>query len=193
MAAFPSDPIFIHPFDETILFKTLTSEFDDLGEEKRKQKWLYPKRNIALKYKAITKTKALILWQFYLARKGAYTAFSFFFPWTNTFEGEYVNTGDGSTVVFNLPSKQASAYILYVDGLAQEAGGADYTFGPLGGTDGADKVTFGSAPTDGARITWDFTGYLKVRSRFEEDKMNFVTFYDRLVNSKLKLKGLLNA
>jgi len=184
---------YVEPFSESILFKTLISQFDDLGEEKRKQKWLYPKRMLTLHYKNLSKSEALTLWQFYLARKGPHEAFSFFYPLSNTYTGEYVGTGDGSTTAFNLPCKTASSYTLYVDGVSQTGGGVDYTFDALGGADGADKVTFTAAPADGTRITWDFTGYLKVRARFFEDNMDFETFYDRLINSELKLQGLLNA
>lgn len=194
MAKFPenSDILMEHPQAEKLEWKTLISQFDDLGEEKRKSKRLYPRRNLNVKYANITKTEARTLWNFFNARKGRYEAFNFFLPHSNTYTGEYVGTGDGSTVIFNLPSKQASGYTLYVNGVAKTGGGVDYTFSSQGGADGADKVTFTTAPADGERITFDFTGYLKVRCRFAEDKLDFETFYDRLVNMGIKLKGLLN-
>jgi hypothetical protein len=195
MALYPatSSVAYAEPLTEGIQWKTLATQFDDLGVEQRKQKWLYPKRIITLHYRFITKAEARTLWAFYIARKGSYEAFSFFYPVSNTYTTEYVGTGDGTTLVFNLPCKTASSYTLYVDGVAQTAGGTDYTFGALGGADGADKATFVAAPADGARITFSFTGYLKVRARFAEDNMDFETFYDRLINSELKLQGLLNA
>ena len=194
MAAFPdiSSVPAINPLATGIQYKTLISRFDDLGTEQRKQKWLYPRRVVTLKYKALSKSEARTLWQFYLERKGSYEAFNWFHPFSDTYEGEYVGTGDGSTTVFNLPSKQASSYTLYVDGVAQTED-TNYTFTSQGGADGADKIEFTAAPSSGQRITWDFTGYLKVRCRFAEDFFSFETFYDTLVNTGVKLQGLLNA
>lgn len=194
MAAFPSlsSAPAANPFHEEMEFKTLISQFDDLGEEKRKKKWLYPKRNITFQYNYITKAQGKTLWQFYLARGGSYEAFNVFYEFSDSYVDEYVGTGDGATTVFNLPAKTSSSYTLKVDGVDKEAGGVDYTFGSAGGTDGADKVTFESAPASGTRITWSFTGYLKVRARFTEDKYTWETFYDRLVVAGLPLKGLLN-
>ena len=197
MAEFPTlvSVPFADPIAEDIQFKTLVSTFDDLGVEKRKQKWLYPKRLISLTYKGISKAQAATLYQFYIARAGSYEAFNFFYPETkstNTYVTEYVGTGDGATIVFNLPSRTASAYTLYLDAAAQTAGGTDWTFASQGGADSADKCTFVAAPNDGQRITFTFTGYLKVRCRFEDDKLSFENFHDRLINGGLKLQGLLN-
>lgn len=180
------------PFSEELEFKTLISRFDDLGEEKRKRKWIYPKRPLTLMYKNITKAQGKTLWEFYKARKGAYEAFNFFYPFSAIYTDEYVGSGDGATLIFNCPSKEATSSKLYVDGVEQAAGGVDYTFVSEGGTDGADKVTFVAAPSVGERITWDFTGYLKVRARFMEDRLSWETFYNRLVTLGVKLKGLLN-
>jgi len=187
----------IEPLPLTIQFKTLISQFDDLGETQRKQKWLYPKRHPRVVYKGITKANGLILWQFYLDRKGAYGAFNFFVGSatyaSNTYEGEYVGTGDDSTTVFNLPAKNSSDYTVYIDGVEKSGGGVDYTFGEGTGADGADKITFVAAPAAGDRITYDFTGTLKIRCTFAEDNLDFETFYDRLVNMGLQLEGELNA
>lgn len=194
MAQFPTNTSIgmAEPLDESIAFKTIMTRFDDLGKEQRKQKWLYPRRVLTLKYNHITKANAKTIWDFYMARKGSYEDFRFFYPSSNTYTTEYVGTGDGSTLIFNLPSYQAASYTLYVNGVAQTAGGTDYTFTSEGGTDGCDKATFVSAPASGARITWTFTGYLVVVCRFAEDNLSFQTLYDRLVSIGLKLQGLLN-
>ena len=194
MSAFPSlaSVPYINPLRHTIEWKTIISQYDDLGAEQRKQKWLYPRRNLKLTYAYLTFTEVSTLWDFYLARKGSYEAFNFFFPFSETYVGEYVGTGDGSTVIFNLPAKTSTHYKVYIDSVAQTES-TNYTFGSGAGADGEDKVKFTAAPTDGARITYDFTGYLKVRCRFEDDKMDMETFYARLTGTGLKLKGLLNA
>ena len=95
------------PLKVTINFKTLVSNYDDLGKEQRKQKWLYPKRDILIQYAWITKDEMETLWEFYLARSGSYEAFNFFMPEPEgnypSYTGEYVATGDGTTDTFNLP------------------------------------------------------------------------------------------
>jgi len=173
-------------------WKTLISQFDDLGEEKRKQKWLYPRRNITLQYTGHSKADGRTLWQFYLDRKGSHEAFNWFSGISNTYAGEYVGSGDGATVIFNLPAKNSSAYTVYKNGVEQSGGGVDYTFAAGAGADGADKITFAAAPDAGDRITYDFTGNLKVYCRFAEDYLDFETFWDRAVNIGLVLHGLLN-
>lgn len=197
MAAYPeiSSVPWINPLKQSIKFKTLFSNFDELGEEQRKQKKLFPTRDLALKYRLLTRTKARILWQFYIDRGGAFQAFNFFMQEADadTYVKEYVGTGDGSTVDFNLPSKLAASYTLYVDNVAKTPGGVDYTFSAEGGTDGADKATFTAAPSAGLYITWSFTGRLKIGSRFKEDNLDFETFYTRLITMGLETIGLLNA
>jgi hypothetical protein len=182
----------MEPWSESLLFRTLRSRFEDLGHPSRKKKWLFPRRNLPIKYKDLSKTNGRTLFQFYLDRGGGHEAFNLFFPNSDTYSGEYVGTGDGSTLIFNLPSKQAASYTLYVDNVAKTGGGADYTFSSEGGADGADKVTFTVAPASGARITFTFTGYLKIRATFKEDNLDFETFYDRLVNVGMQIQGELN-
>jgi hypothetical protein len=201
MSKFPevSEVGFANPLGMELETKTLTSNYDDLGGEQRKQKWLYPRRNLTLVYNYISKADSETLWQFYIARGGAFEAFNFFMPEPETdypaYVGEYVGTGDGSTALFNLPSRLAAAYVLYLDGASQTEG-VDYNFNPEGGEDGADTIDFSdsamTAPASGVRITWDFTGTLKIRSRFAEDRLSFEQFYDRLANHGIQLKGLLN-
>lgn len=194
MAAFPAlaSVAYEQGIVEEIVFKTLASNFEDLGEESRKQKWLYPKRDFKLTYKGVTEAQVKTHYDFYIARKGAFSAFNFFHHLSRTYTAEYVGTGDGSTLIFNLPSKQAASYTLYVDGVAQTGGGTDYTFSSEGGTDGADKVTFVAAPASGERITFTFTGYLKNHCKFAEDRLSFESFFDRIAHLGLGFKGLLN-
>lgn len=206
MAKFPeyTEIGMISPVRMDIITKTIFSRFDDLGEEQRKQKWLYPRRDITVKYNFISKADMETLWEFYLARAGAFNAFSFFMPEPEgtppSYIGEYVGTGDGTTDIFNLPCKLSTGRTVYVAGLVQSDEGAsnpDYNFTPVGGADGADKIDFSDSgmaiPANGQVITLDFTGTLKIRSRFAEDKMTMDAFFDRVARASLKLKGLLNA
>jgi hypothetical protein len=182
----------MEPWSESIQFRTLKSRFEDLGHPSRKKKWLFPRRNPPIKYRDLTKANGRTLFQFYVDRGGSYEAFNLFCPNSDTYSGEYVGTGNGSTLIFNLPSKLATSYTLYVDNVAKTGGGVDYTFSSEGGADGADKVTFAAAPADGARITFNFTGYLKIHGCFAEDNLDFETFYNRLVNMGMKINGELN-
>jgi len=175
-------------------YRTLKTAFGQAGEPQASQKWLFPKRDIGpLKYPNITKANARTLWQFFQARAGAYELFSWFDAYADDYVGEYVGTGDGSTVLFNLPVKSASAYTVYIDGITQTGGGTDYTFNSGAGSDGEDSITFVSAPSAGERITADFTGILKVRCRFKKDDIKYETFYNILTKMGLELEGFLNA
>jgi len=195
MALFPSysDINYGVTISEEMQFKTLISDYDNLGQERRKRKWLYPKRNIVIQYEYISLTDARTIFQFYINRQGRYDAFTFFKVEVETFENEYIGTGDDSTVLFNLPCKNSSARTIYVDGVEQTGGGNDYTYSALGGTDGCDEIDFISAPASGERITINFTGQLKIRCRFKEDNMSFDTFNNTLRNFGIEFQGLLNS
>jgi len=196
MAKYPETttvPIF-NPLSESIKFKTMIQQFDDMGVEQRKRKWMYPRRDFSLKYKGITRDEIETLYQFYIARYGSYEAFNFFYPtgWDKAgYKNEYVGRGDGETLLFNMPCRNGEQYIIMVDGVAKVET-TDYTWNASGGADGADQIEFNIAPTDGDVITADFTGHLKVHCRFAEDNMDFETLINRIVNTGLKLKGLLN-
>lgn len=194
MAVYPDiDTVpYASPVIQSPRWKTLVSEFES-GAETRKRKWLYPRRRIELRYANVPIGKAETLWEFYIARSGRFEAFSWFHRDTSiSYVGEYVGPGDGSTKVFNLPSKQASLRTLKVDGVSQTEG-VDWMFDSEGGADGADKATFNTAPPDGDRITFDFTGKLKVRCRFLEDIVSFDIFFNKLMTTGITLEGLLNS
>lgn len=204
MSAYPSTIKYDSPVEWNIRTKTLYSNFEELGEEQRKQKWLYPRRDINLKYTALDKSDAETIWEFYIARMGGYEAFSFFestgagSAGYATYSGEYVGTGDSTTLVFNLPAVDSSSvHTVYVAGSTVDS--TSYTFSAGGGPDGEDKITFiGSStggpgpPTSTERVTYDFTGRLKIRCRFAEDTHSFTNMYDRLISHGITLKGLLN-
>jgi hypothetical protein len=175
------------PYREEIEWKTLISQFDEEGEEQRKQKWLYPKRNVTVRHAYITKAKARTIWQFYNARAGGYEAFNYYVPFADAYVSEYVGIGDATTTGFNLPCKDITTYTVFIGGSSIAA-----TVATGAGADGADHLRFSTPPADGAKITMSFTGRLKIRCRFAEDNLGFEQFYNDLVTIGIKLKGLLN-
>ncbi len=195
MAIFPSlDTIsIISPLSLSIETKTLISFYSGAGRETRKQKWVYPKRNLrAVGYKWLTLDDANTLWQFYMDRGGAYEAFNTFLEHSDSYANEYLGTGDGATVSFNMPSKNATSELIYVDSILK-TDPADYAFTAIGGTDGADKIVFVVAPSDGSIITTNFTGYLKIHSRFAEHSLEYDLFFRKLSHMGISIKGLFNA
>jgi len=205
MAVYPyTTAPYTDPVKIDVNYKTLISNFDELGAEKRRQKWLYPKRDITVTYKALTKTQAEPLWEFYIARRGSYSAFTFFESTGHgtyrSYSSEYVGTGDSTTLIFNLPAKGSSGATHAVNKAGAAVSTSNYTMSFSGGSDGEDKVTFLSTaagglgpPTSTERITYDFTGRLKTRCRFADDVFSFENFYDTIINFGVKLKGLLNS
>lgn len=189
MAAYPdySEVPQHEPYEEEIHYKTLISNFDDLGEEQRKQKWLYPKRIINVKHRYVTQAQGRTIWEFYKARKGAYEAFNYFVPEATAYTAEYVGTGDDSATSYNLPCKGISSRTVYINGASVAS-----TIATAAGADGADLIRFGTAPSAGDRITISFTGRLKVHCRFAEDNLSFEQLYSRMVSAGVKLQGLLN-
>lgn len=182
----PNYPLIVEPE-----FNTLISDFDGGGEQRR-QKQLYPKYNVTVSYKGILVADARILWEFYLARKGAYEVF-YIYDLTlllgHSFNhvGEYCGTGDGSTTIFDIPGRSTSSRTVYSDGIDVTS---DVSFLTGGGSSSSDRVDFNTAPTEGKIITIDFTGYLRMRVRFAEDKLARQNFFHDLYAYGIKLKGL---
>ena len=207
MAVYPSSIGYLNPVKIDVRYKTIISQFDEEGEENRKQKWLYPKRDVTLGYQAISKSEGETLWEFYCQTgKGAYGSFSWFegvglgSAAYNSYSSEYVGTGDSTTLIFNLPSKNSSGASHDVNINASVVSTSNYTMSFGGGGDGEDKITFVGSSTGGLgppassdKITCDFTGRLKIRCRFADDIFSFENFFDRLINTGVKLKGLLNS
>jgi len=188
MATFPTDPAPIYPLVIEPEWKTLISNLDGGGEDRR-QKWLYPKYNVRLKYSPLTKAEMQTLWNFYLARRGAYEAFYIYDLVSMDHDGQYCATADGSTDIFDLPGKATSSQTIYLDGIEQTVT-TDYSILTGGGESDSDRVDFVSAPAAGAIVTADFTGFLRMRVRFAQDKLSREMFSYLLFNHGLELKGL---
>jgi len=189
MQVYPSTPNPQYPFEIISEYKTLISTFES-GQELAHQQWRFPKRSVNLKYDVLTASEIQTLWNFYVARRGALVPFWFFDEYSKDASGnpmahtdEFVGRGDGATTVFDLPGKTTSARTMYLDGTSEA--GVTYQSGT--GDGGADQVTFNSAPADGKLITVDFTGYLRLKMRFAEDKLSKENFSVRLYKTGVSL------
>jgi hypothetical protein len=187
MSEFPTSPIPKHPYEITAVWKTIITAFDAANEQRR-QKQAFAKYDVNLVYDRLTDAEIMTLWNFYQARKGAYEAFYFYTLETSGWEGLYIGTGDGTTVTFDLPGKSTSSHTIYSNGSEVDSG--DYTILTGGGAGNSDRITFDVAPVSNTIITCDFTGYMRIRCRFEEDRMTKQWFEYVLFRTGLKLKGL---
>ena len=187
MAEYPTTPRPQYPYDLTVNWKTITSAFDS-GKEQRRQKQTYAKYDVSLTYNQVSASDFQTLWNFYVARKGSYEAFYFYTLATSDWDGLFIGTGNAATVTFDLPGKSTSAVTIYADGAAMTA--ADYTLVTGGGTESSDRVTFDTAPALNTILTCDFTGYMRIRCRFEEDKLSQSAFAMAFYKGSIKLKGL---
>lgn len=193
MATFPESPIPIYPLIVEPEWKTLISGFDGGGEQRR-QKQLFPTYNVSVQYDALSASDTQILWDFYMARKGAYEAFyvydlALMAGIALNHDGQYVGTGDAATDIFDIPGRSTSSQSVYIDNVLQTIT-TDYSILTGGGESSSDRIDFVSPPAAGAVITVDFTGFLRIRARFAEDKLPRELFMTILFRYGVKLKGL---
>ena len=188
------------PFDNgygiTSRQKILSSNFDDQGVTQKKKKWLYPKRDINISYNNINDIQLTELIQFEVDRDGTFSMFTWIEENEYQKNDEYFATGDGSTVLFNLPCKAASTVSVYGDSSPYDEAEdstsvGDFYITESGGTDGLDSITFFVAPAEGVRLTIDFLGRLGVRCRFKEAIVYNRTRYGTLGlnNCNVSLEG----
>ncbi len=187
--AFPA-VIPLLPESVTIKTRNLRGQMES-GDVRVKNKWPYPLRDVTLQFRQPSKAEGRLLWQFYCDRLGGLEPFNYFLYYVNDYVREYVGTGNGTREIFDLPCKDGADIEIYINGTVQQIT-TDYTL-DQDGADGADRITFVAAPALGERITCDFTGRLKIRGRFADDEMTFDTFWNRIVETGLKISGELNA
>lgn len=185
MAVYPESPNPTFPYVIEPEWRTIVTEFDS-GDEQRRAKWTYAHYNIRLSYYGLNSSAVANLYEFYMARKGAYEAFTFFDPLgASSHDGLYIGTGDGATTAFDIPGKQITGLAVYRNGTTIAT-----TVSTAAGTDGRDSLRFGTPPTSTQVLTCDFVGTLAVRCRFAEDRLSKQNFEKALFSAGIELKGL---
>jgi hypothetical protein len=212
---YPTYPVPSWPYDIKVRWNTTISSFDG-GKEQRRQKNLYPKYDVSLTYPVLSVANMQILWSFYQARRGTYEPFYFYSLESTLWEGCYIGIGDGTTTTFDIPGRSTTAVTIYQDGVALSATGLsglllenddtleyengdtavketldepEYVLHSGGGAAASDRVTFVTAPAVNDLLTCDFTGYLRIRCRFQEE-LSRSAFTAALYKTGIKLKGL---
>jgi len=180
---YPSESGFI----VTPVWKTIIAETDSLKEQ-RKQKQTYAFYDVSLTYDYLSETDFKTLWNFYMARKGAYEAFYIYDLLVEDHDSIWVGMGDGATITFDISGKTTTDHIVYIDGGVVVS--TNYTIVTGGGLESSDRIIFNTAPATGAIITIDFSGYLRIYCRFKEDQLSRESFEYKALKTSILLKGL---
>jgi hypothetical protein len=196
MATFPeSDPTPNYPLILSPRFNTVISDMDS-GAEERTSKWLFPKYDVGVKYSGISAADAQTLWNFFLARRGAYEAFYIYdlallASVTKSHVKQYVGTATETGVQYHdIPGRSTSGHAVYVNGVEMEQSGNWIQF-TGGGTSDSDRLCFNNGVLAvGDVITVSFSGYLRIRARFAQDFINQELFTNTLYRQGLEMKGL---
>lgn len=146
-----------------------------------------PLNKFTFRYNTLSVTEETTLYEFYRARYGAWEAFAFFDFVSRNWTGVSLGAGDGTTTVFNLTAQTTSGRAVYVAGVAKTEG-TDYTFSAATGTDGQDRITFATAPANGAAVTADYAGQKYYGNCiFQDDNLDRTLFQHNLYRAGLVL------
>ena len=172
------------PFEENINWNTLVTAYED-GKEQRRQKWSTPKRAYAIALKGRTNTIMQQVWDFYVARAGAYDTFYFENPNESPKSMESsqtVATGTNDTFQFANYPWISGDIVVYKNSVASGDENTDWTIDKTNG-----RITFvaNRLPEADAVIAADYAFARVVR--FADDKLNRQMFNYKLFNSSLKL------
>ena len=171
LSVFPATPAPSYSYIFEQEYKTEISDYET-GLEYRRRKQRFPKRGFSLTYKVLEMTTAGrdVLYEFFVVSQGAYVPFYYFDFISRRIIDEFVAHGDGIEDTFDLPSKETvedATLKIYVDGIE-----SNWVFSEGTGEGGVDQVTLPSVPVEGALITTNFNGRLRIKARFKEDKMS---------------------
>lgn len=188
MAQYPTTPKPQIPYLLEPVWNTKISTFD-AGNEQRKQKATYAKYDVTFTYNGLTQANINLLYTFYMARKGAYEPFHVYTLESEEWTELWVGQGDSILTTFDIPGQSTSSQSIYIDGVLQTEA-THYTILTGGGDSDSDRVEFVTAPPLGSTITCDITGYMRIRGRFDQDKMSRDYFVNCLYRTGIKIKGL---
>lgn len=188
-AIFPSLVGLSFPVKRAPQFNTIVQQAAS-GREVRAALRTYALWDWELCFDYLSSAAAIADWQnllgFYLQRQGSYDAFLFNDTDDNTVTGQFVGTGDGTTVAFQLIRTLGGALDLVTDlngapviknnGSIVSSG--NYTVG----MNSSGIVTFNTAPLAGHAITW--TGSYYWRVRFKEDSNQYEKFANQFWENK---------
>ncbi len=171
LSVYPTTPVpqYSYMFEQE--YKTQISNYET-GLEYRRRGWRFPKRTFTLKYNVLTMTTAQrdALYEFFVLSQGGYVPFYYFDFGIRRITDEFVAYGDAIKDTFDLPSKDTmddATLNVYVDAVE-----SNWIFGDGAGAGGVDTVELPAIPADGALITTDFNGKLRIKARFKEDRMS---------------------
>ncbi len=171
LSVFPSVPTpqYSYLFEQE--YKTQISSYET-GLEYRRRIWRFPKRTFTLKYNvlAMTTSQRDALYEFFVSNQGGYVPFYYFDFGVRRITDEFVAYGDGIEDTFDLPSKDTvndATLHVYVNAIL-----SNWIFGDGAGAGGVDTVELPAIPADGALVTADFNGRLRIKARFKEDRMS---------------------
>jgi len=178
-------------------WKTLVTQNDALVEQ-RKQKSVYAKYNVTLKYDYLSENDFKVLWNFYMAMKGSFYSFYIYDVFLETHNRLFVGMGDGVLDTFDIPGKTTSAQSIYENGvLVYDCGvtvspqNVNCTILTGGGDESSDRVQFSVPPASGYPVTCTFIGYLRMYVRFKEDNLSREHFEYKAFKTGIELQGLI--
>lgn len=167
----------------------LKTEYEN-GIEQRRLMWASHRRDVSIRYSVMPFAKAHELMRFYEARGGSFEMFNFFFPQITTYKFELVGVAIGSAIGgFNLPSLGATSYTLYRNGNPMTEG-VDWTFVAGTSPNISDSALLTPVATLGDSFHFDFTGRLRILTRFNNNPFNIIEIKDFLASVNVSLKGL---
>lgn len=174
------------PLEISTEWRTAVSTMER-GREFRRALRAKAKRTLNLKFEKLESADTVLLWDFYQSMKGMYGSFYYKFPFTETWNGEYLGKGNASTTVFDMHFHSYTSYTLKVDGTAATSG----TYSVSADGNGMYQATFNTPPATNSIITVDFVGNPCLVMRFKEDSTSKEMFSVQLATFGIPLVEIL--
>lgn len=192
MAVYPSVNI-LEPMEETIEFDTKITTTKS-GIEYRRSMRARPIYSVSVRHDKLTDATIDTLYNFYVARKGAYDPFMFLYPSSLVREKYYLGIGNGVTTTFKAPFKynETTTFSLYKvspENVTYEIASADYTI--TEGTDNVATVVLDSPMTANWVVVANITSKPYIKMRFSEDSLTRQYFSALISSVGIKLRQVL--